>query len=242
MWVMAGYLQLGEVSTWYGEYGSGEPLVLLHPGGADSRAWGANLDALSAEYQVFTPDRRGHGRTADVAGPISYQQMADDTVLFLDEMTDGPVRLVGCSDGATVGLLTALTRPDLVQRLVIAAGVFHHDGWIPGAIDLDDETFRFLADWHAEVSPDGPGHFAVVAGKMEPMHAGEPTLTAADLSKLEMPVLIMIGDRDEVRMEHAVEMYRAIPGAELAIVPGASHGLLVEKPELCNKIMMDFLR
>jgi pimeloyl-ACP methyl ester carboxylesterase len=49
------------------------------------------------------------------------------------------------------------------------------------------------------------------------------------------------GDDDEVTLEHAITLYRALPNAELAVIPGTSHGLLVEKPELCNTIIVDFL-
>jgi pimeloyl-ACP methyl ester carboxylesterase len=68
------------VRTWYDQHGEGEPLVLLHPGWADARAWGPNLDALAAHFHVFTPERRGHGRSPDVEGPITYELMAQDTV------------------------------------------------------------------------------------------------------------------------------------------------------------------
>lgn len=58
---MAAYAELGDVRTWYEEHGEGEPLALLHPGGADARAWAPNLDALAAHFHVYTPERRGHG-------------------------------------------------------------------------------------------------------------------------------------------------------------------------------------
>ena len=69
----------------------------------------------------------------------------------------------------------------------------------------------------------------------------EPALTPPDLEQITSPTLVMIGDRDEVPIEHAAELYRALPDAELAIVPGASHGLLVEKPDLCNAMILDFV-
>jgi pimeloyl-ACP methyl ester carboxylesterase len=134
---MGRYVQLGAVRTWYEEDGSGPPLVLLHPGGADSRAFEGNLSGLAGRFRVYRPDRRGHGRTPDVAGPISYDQMATDTIAFLEQVVGGPAYLVGHSDGAPVALLVALERPDLVRRLVFASAVFHHDGWAQGAIDLD---------------------------------------------------------------------------------------------------------
>jgi pimeloyl-ACP methyl ester carboxylesterase len=235
------YVQLGEVHTWYDQVGEGEPLVLLHPAAADARTYAPNLEAFAACFQVFTPERRGHGRTPDVEGPITFELMAKDTIAFIERRAHGPAHLVGASDGATVALFVALRRPDLVRRLVLVAGVFHHDGWVPGVTDLDEESAAFLASGYGEVSPDGVEHFGVVAEKLARMHETEPALTGADLATVGRRTLVMVGDDDEVRLEHAVAMYRGLPDAELAVVPGTSHGLLVEKPALCNTIMVEFL-
>jgi pimeloyl-ACP methyl ester carboxylesterase len=143
------------------------------------------------------------------------------------------------SDGAIVALFVALRRPDLVRRLVLVAGIFHRDGWAP--VFLDDETPEFMVDSYGEVSPDGRAHFPVVAAKLARMHQSEPTLAPEDLNRVSSRTLVMVGDDDEVRLEHAVEMYRSVPDCELAVVPGTSHGLLVEKPKLCNQIIVDFL-
>lgn len=234
-------IQTGDVRTWYDQRGDGDPVVLLHPGGADSRSWASTLDALAARFHVFTPDRRGHGRTPDVDGPITYDLMADDTAAFVETVARGPAHLVGWSDGAIVALVTALRHPDLVRRAVLAAGVFHHDGWLPGVLDLDDETTTLLSRGYAEISPDGPEHYPVVVAKLARMHAEEPALTADDLARVRSRTLVMVGDDDEMPLEHAVAMYEGIADAELAIVPGTSHGLLAEKPELCNGMIVDFL-
>jgi pimeloyl-ACP methyl ester carboxylesterase len=239
---MADYVDLGGVRTWYEEQGSGEPVVLLHPGMVDSRAYGPNIDALAAGFRVFTPERRGHGHTPDVAGPITFDDFADDTIAFLEKVVGGPAHLVGCSDGATVALLAALKRPDLVRRLVFIASVFHRDGWLPGVLDTDDEVPEFFVDGYAEVSPDGRSHFPVIAAKMAQMHVDGPTLSADDLRGISSRTLVMAGDDDEVALEHLIAAYRAIPDAELAVVPGTSHGLMVEKPDLVNRIVVDFLR
>src|SRR4030081_3608999 len=144
---MADYAEVRGVRTWYAKYGDGDPVVLLHPGGAgvDARAWGPNLDAVAAGFRVFTPERRGHGRTADVDGPITFDLMAQDTIAFLETVVGGPAHLVGCSDGAIVALLVALRRPDLARRLVFIAGVFHHEGWASGVLDPDAAPPEFLA-------------------------------------------------------------------------------------------------
>jgi pimeloyl-ACP methyl ester carboxylesterase len=102
---VGGYVQLGEVRTWYDEHGDGPPLVLLHPGGADARAWAPNLAPLAAHFHVYTPERRGQGRTPDVAGPITYELMARDTIAFLERVVGGPAHFVGHSAGANEALL-----------------------------------------------------------------------------------------------------------------------------------------
>lgn len=237
---MARYVDLNGVGTWFDERGAGEPLVLLHPGLVDARAFGPNLAAFAASFRTFTPERRGHGHTPDV-GPITFELMAEDTIRFLERVVGGPARLLGCSDGAVIALLVALHRPDLVSRLVFVAGVFHHEGWLPGVIDPNNKPPEFLAASYGEVSPDGGAHFPVVVEKLARMHLTEPALTAADLSKVTSRTLVMLGDDDEVALEHALALYRTLPNSELAVIPGTSHGLLVEKPDLCNSIILDFL-
>ena len=240
---MATYVNLDGVRTWYDETGAGDPLVLLHPGGGgvDSRAFGPNLAPLAAEFRTFTPERRGHGRTPDIEGPITFEAMARDTIAFLEQVVGGPARLLGVSDGATVAMLAALHRPDLVNRLVVVAGPFHHDGWWPEVIDPTNEPPAFLEQSYGELSPDGAAHYRVVVEKLALMHQIEPTLVAEDFATLPCRTLVMLGDDDEVRLEHAIALYRALPDAELAVIPGTSHGLLVEKPVLCNTILVDFL-
>jgi pimeloyl-ACP methyl ester carboxylesterase len=238
---VATYQELEGVRTWYDEQGEGEPIILLHPGGADARAWAPNLDALAARFHVFTPERRGHGRTPDVDGPITYELMAQDTIAFLERVVGEPAHLVGCSAGAGVALLAALRRPDLARRVVLISGVFHRDGWLPDAIDPDASPPSVLAQGYAELSPDGPDHFPVVSAKLVRMNWEEPTLSVSELSGVTSRTLVMLGDDDEVALEHAIAMYRGLLDAELAVVPGTSHGLLHEKPALCNEMIVDFL-
>jgi pimeloyl-ACP methyl ester carboxylesterase len=231
--------ELPSARMWYDERGQGEPCVMLHPGGADSRALEPTVDAMARVFRVYLPEQRGHGRTPDVGGPMSYELMAADTIAFIDAVIGSPVFLFGCSDGAVVALTVALRRPDLVRRLVFAAGVFHQDGWAAGV--LDGEPPAFMRQSYGELSPDGIGHYDVVAGKLADMHAREPALTGAELREFTCRTLIMVADDDEVRLEHAIEAYRSLPDAELAVVPGTSHGLLVEKPGLCNLLITEFL-
>lgn len=234
-------IDLGTVAMWYDESGQGDPFVLLHPGGAgiDSRALTPTVAGLSQTFRVYTPEQRAHGRTPDVAGPASYRFMAADTINFIETVIGRPVYLAGVSDGAVVALTIALDRPDLVRKLAFLTGVFHHDGWAAGV--LDGEVPDWLRESYGELSPDGIGHYETVVGKLADMHAKEPAFTARDLGALNLPTLVMVADDDEVELEHAIEMYRSLPAAELAVVPGTSHGLMVEKPDLCNQLVTEFM-
>ena len=239
---MATYVQLGVVKTWYDEHGQGQPLVLLHGGLADARFFQPNLPALAEHFHLYTPERRGHGHTPDVEGPITYQLMTDDTIAFLETVVSQPADLVGHSDGAFVAMQVAMQRPELVRRLVMISGGFNKAGEAaPDAEWNVDQLAEFLGPAYGEVSPDGIDHFKVVATKIGEMAAVEPNLQASELAKVTCRSLVMFSDDDLVTLAHAVEMYDALPNAELAIVPGTSHFLSQEKPELVNKMVVDFL-
>jgi pimeloyl-ACP methyl ester carboxylesterase len=239
---MADYVQLGEVRTWYDEHGAGEALVLMHGGLVDSRFMEPNLAPLAERFHVYTPDRRGHGRTPDVDGPITYQLMADDTVAFLEQVVGGPAHLVGHSDGAIVAMLVAMQRPELVQRLVMISGGFDKSGEAAPNMEFDtDQVVQFLGPAYGEVSPDGEDHFPVVAGKIGEMARKEPHVAPADLATITQRTLVMYADDDLMTLAHAVALYDALPDAELAVVPGTSHFLTQEKPHLVNALVLDFL-
>src|SRR6516225_6629400 len=101
---MADYVLLDGVRTWYDQHGDGDPLVLLHPGGAgaDARAFGPNLGPLAAQFSVYTPERRAHGRTPDVPGPITFDAMAQHMIAFMETVVGRRANVVGCSDGSIV--------------------------------------------------------------------------------------------------------------------------------------------
>ena len=162
-------------ALWFNVPGHGEPFVLLHPGGSDSRALDPLIAELDGTYACFTPDQRAHGRSRHVPGPLTFEAMAANTVAFLERSAETPVHLLGYSDGAIVALYVALARPDLVRSLVFAAAVFHYEGWLPGV--LDGEVPSSMGDSYGELSPDGRNHWPVVVEKLDALHAVAPALT-----------------------------------------------------------------
>jgi pimeloyl-ACP methyl ester carboxylesterase len=244
---MGTYVDIGGVNTWYDDHGRGDPLVLLHGGLCTNETWGAQTPAFAERFRVLAPERRGHGHTADVPGPLTYADMTADTIGFLEVVVGRPAHLVGWSDGGTVGLMVAIARPDLVRKVVAIGANSDTAGVVPEAETMfarmapegpEMAALRGLYETH---SPDGPEHWPVVFGKFVELVQREPHVPADDLARIAAPTLLLVGDDDMVSLEHAVSLYRAIPGSELAVVPGASHGVLMEKPELVNRLVLDFV-
>lgn len=222
--------------------GKAPRVVLLHGGLSSSASLLKSVGPrLARDFRVAAFDRRGHGRTADTSAPFHYRSMAEETVAFL-ELLGGRSHLVGHSDGGIVALLTALARPDLVNRVVAVGANFHFDA-VASSADLTFEgpAFEEWAAKFAERSPDGLGHARAVADKTLTLLATEPTLTPADLAAMSRPVLVMAGDDDVVDLEHTVVLYQSLPDAQLAIVPGTSHAVLKERPKECARIITRFL-
>jgi pimeloyl-ACP methyl ester carboxylesterase len=218
------------VHTSYEEHGrrnSVEPLVLLHGGlSGGSGCWRAQIPAFAVHHQLYAPDRRGHGRTPDVDGPYSYEAMADETVVFLEQVVRRPSHLLGFSDGGNVALHVARDRPDLVRKIVVIGANFHHDGLHPS----------FLASLGRSTDPP-----AIVAAKVEQMWRTGPTMAPADLRRIEAEVLVMVGDDDCITHAHTVTLFESLRHGQLAVIPGTSHLVAEEKPSLVNRIILEFL-
>lgn len=228
------------VDMWYDERGAGDPVVLLHGGLTDSRCFTGNLDGLADTFRLYLPDRRGHGHTPDAPGPITIELMAQDTIAFLERTVGGPARLVGYSAGGTIALWVAMHRPDLVERLVLISAVYDVDGLVfkPQA---GGEMPAAMVDDYAEVSPDGRDHFPVVIGKIAEAAATEPSPDPADLRAVTARTLVLAGDDDLVTLDHTVRLFRALPTAELTVLPNASHLLLMEHAETVRAMIQKFL-
>jgi pimeloyl-ACP methyl ester carboxylesterase len=226
--------------------GAGRPLLYLH-GAAEWVGYSGGLVArLDRTRRVIQPERRGHGRTADAPGPLSYDDMTADTIALIDQLRLEAPDIVGFSDGGIIALQIAMARPDLAGK-VVAIGV---NVSVSG---LTDEALKWLdsvtpATWggefarmHRELSPDGPEHWPVFAQKVIDMLRIEPEIPIEQLAAIRSPVLVMGADDDLIRLEHLVEIHRGIQDSQLCIIPGASHELTVEAPELVATIVERFL-
>ncbi|WP_395638614.1 alpha/beta fold hydrolase [Pseudolysinimonas sp.] len=239
------FAELNGVSAYYDVTGSGEPVIFLHGGFCSAEVMRELSEQLSG-YAVHAPERPGHGRTPDRPGPFHYDDGVADTIALMDVLGLTSAHVLGFSDGADIGMLLALAHPDRVRSLVHISGNLRpgddvyrpeedHAAAMPAA-----ESERVSLEY-AELSPDGPEHADVVGARILHMWETEPAIDPASLATVDLPVLVMAGDRDIIAPEHTALIHRSIPGAQLAIVPATSHMLVRERPGLVGRIVQEFL-
>jgi pimeloyl-ACP methyl ester carboxylesterase len=215
----------------------------LHGGLAAADSWRFQVPALAGSYRVIVPERRGHGRTPDVSGPYTTENMAAETAAVIEALVGGPAHVIGWSDGAYVAAFLALSRPELVNRLVLMGQAYSTDGETAAV-----RAFMYepnIADWfrddYAKISPDGADHFDVVFSKVMHLWRTPLELSLTELARITAPTLVMQGDDDGVRIDYSAALVRVLPDAQLAIIPGTGHGAPVQKPDLVNRMILDFL-
>ena len=237
-----GYTDIGGQKTWFADSrGAGEPVLLLHGGLSDSEMMLDSLEpAIGDRFRVLAFDRRGHGRTPDREAAFHYDEMAAETIAAIEKLIGGPAHLVGWSDGGIVALLVAIRRPELVRSLVLIGTNYHFNGMMP--MDPGDGGVpEGLRARYVERSPDGAEHFPVVLAKSFAMFTSEPTLTTEDVQKIATRALVIVGDDDLMTLAHTASLYESLPAGQLAVVPGSSHAVVVEKPEFVGRLIRDFL-
>ncbi|WP_411149808.1 alpha/beta fold hydrolase [Streptomyces sp. A30] len=249
----AAYAEVDGLTMYYETHGTardtGRPLVLLHGGVLTvGLAFGAVLPALSAARHIVAPELQGHGHTADIDRAITVPNLACDVVALLDELGIGQADFLGFSLGGLTALEVAVRHPERVGRLVLASTQYTQDGYHEEILDpaadsplLPTEAdFKEMADAYAAVAPR-PEHFADFLAKCSVAAHGPLPWTADDLRALAAPTLLVIGDTDFVRVEHAAEMQRLIPGARLAVLPDTTHMALMGRTSLLLPMLEEFL-
>jgi pimeloyl-ACP methyl ester carboxylesterase len=226
------------------EWGAGEPLLLLHGGCCSIEAVRDLGDLLAPHVRVLAVERPGHGRTPDVDGPYDYAQMVAGTLAYLDLLGVGPVHVVGHSDGGIVGLLLARDHPERVRSLVTIGANLDPDAWVPEDyphVTVTDEAWATLEEEYAQLSPDGPEHSSVVVAKLHALWEREPSIPAASLAGLAVPVLVVAGEHDMVARAHTESIAAAVPGAGLLIPPGTTHLVVRERPDVVAEAVLGLL-
>jgi len=237
--VETGYAPVGGLELYYELHGQGPPLVLLHGAFMTIDLMGPLLQGLAETRQVIAVELQGHGRTADIDRPLTYEQMADDTAGLLRHLGVDSADVVGYSMGGGVALQLAIRHGSLVRRLVVASATFRSDGMPAEALaafpTITPELFAGspIEEAYLRLAPN-PDDFPKLVEKMTRLDTTEFAWPEEDIRAISAPTLIVLGDSDGVRLEHAVEFFRlrgggvmgdlaGMPESQLAVLPGTSH-------------------
>jgi len=237
------YVTVNGLKMYYEVHGTGKPLVLLH----GAFGWATVYPTLAKDRQVIAVELQGHGHTADIDRPLTYEQMADDTAALLKHLKIEQADFFGYSMGGTVGLAVAIRHPKLVRKLAINGSEY---GRLEDAFDAEsfkqfkslpaDFAPAVLKDPYDKVAPD-PKQWPTLVAKVKKMGLEFKGFAREDMKSIKAHVLVTLGDRDGVRVEHAVEMFRLIPNSQLAVFPSADHLLLWQDPEKMLPTIAAFL-
>ena len=251
-------IDVNEVALYYEEQGEGDPLILIHGGLVSSAMWQALLPHLVDGFRVITPDSRGHGRSTNPAGELSYPLIADDVAALIAALELTRPVVGGWSDGGQVALELGVRHPGIAGGLIVGAaypdfggtGVREaHKGLLgaddagtPDIAQLEAHLGDFadvLKTWH----PGGAQQWQALVQQTAPMWLDYAGLTPEDLRGIAAPALVLAGDRDEMfPLDLMVSLYRTLPNAELAICPQADHvgPLTPERAGVFAGIIRDF--
>ena len=240
-----GYAPVNGLRLYYEIEGTGDPLVYIPP--AFGFAGLQSFPVLVMNHSVITVDLQGNGRTADIPDrAVSIEQYAKDVVALLKYLGISKADFFGDSYGAVTAAMIAIRCPELTRRVVAYAATYGPplDALNPEATHFDhpptaeSRYIQFHRDSYQKVAPD-PGYWPKVYDKV--VSVQWEGFSKEELASIKAPILIILGDHDFVRLEHAVETVKLIPRAELAVIPDASHFALFSEPDRVIPVVKHFL-
>jgi pimeloyl-ACP methyl ester carboxylesterase len=242
-------VSINGIELYHEVHGAGRPLVVLHGGVMNAETcFGAMIPRLAEAHRVIAVDLQGHGHTADSDRPVTLANFADDVVGLLDHLGIDRADLFGFSLGSLVSTEMAVTHPTRVGRLVLASGHIRADGYHPEILAPEqtspllptEEDFEAMRVAYEAVAPD-PEHFFPFLEKMQPVVSGFEGWSDAAIGRIGGPTLLIVGDRDFVRLEHAALMLELFPDAQLAVLPATTHVQVIRRTDALLALVEPFL-
>lgn len=252
--VESGYALANGVNLYWESRGSGGvPLMVVHGGFGVTTMFGDVLDRLAARRRVIAIELQGHGRTADIDRPFTYEAFGDDIGALIDALTLDQVDLLGYSLGGGSSVRAAIQHPSRVRRLIAVSTPCRRDGWFPdvlasmaqmGAAGFEQMKQTPIYEAYAAVAPDADG-FPVLMDKMGAL-LRRPYDWSDDVRAMTTPTMLVFGDADSMSPAHAAEFFALLGGGlrdagwdgslptehRLAILPGRTHYDIFGAPEL----------
>ncbi len=246
------YAEVNDIRMYYEEMGSGVPLILMHgaTGSIDDPtfSWAELMPTFAERYRCLHLEHRGHGRTNNPAGKLTYVMIADDVCRFIEQLGLAPAHIAGVSDGGIVALTIGMIRPELARTLVTVGPNYSND-------DLVRQANRFADVARYEQNPDAaadmarrhdrnktPGYWKELVRQLAENLAVNPDYTVEDLRRIPVPTLLMAGEDDLWgNLDQMVTMRKNIPTSELLIINHAPHEIQHTHPWIVGPVVLDFL-
>jgi pimeloyl-ACP methyl ester carboxylesterase len=223
-----GYSEVNGIKMYYEIYGQGKPLILIHGGGSTiETTFGRVIPMLAKRYKVIAMDLQAHGRTSDRAAPESFEQDADDVVTLLKNLNISKADFFGFSNGATTLVQITIRHPEIVDKIILGSALCKRNGVPEQFWDFMKQATlenmpEQLKEAYLKVSPNPEG-LQVMHDKDAERMVNFKDIPDVQIESIKAPTLIIIGDKDVIKPEHAIEMHRQISNSSLAIIPGV-HG------------------
>ncbi len=250
------YAAVNGLNLYYEIHGSGSPLVLLHGGGSTIESnFGRILPSLAKTHKVIAIESQSHGHTADIDRPTSFEQDADDVAALLAQLHIEKADFMGFSNGSTTALQIAIRYPKLVNKLVLTSTLYKRSGMPPGFFEgmkkatLNDMP-QPLQDAYRKINPDPKGLQAMFRRDADRM-INFKDIPDSLIHAIQSPAFVINGDKEAIQAEHAVELFRTLPHAQLAIMP-SGHGDYIgeicapdktsKMPDMVVEMIEDFLK
>jgi pimeloyl-ACP methyl ester carboxylesterase len=250
-------IEVNDAALYYEERGHGAPLILIHGGLASSSQWEPVVPELANGFRVITPDSRGHGRSTNPAGELSYARIADDIAALIAALRLRRPVVGGWSDGGQVTLELGARHPETAAALIVGAAYPDFDAGglreahrtllgadetgVPDPGHIDAALGEFAEETKA-LHPGGDEQWRALLRQTAPMWLDYDGLRPDEHRAIRTPVLVLAGDRDElIPLDLAVSLYRTLPNAELAVCPSLSHdGPTPERAAVIASLIRDF--
>ena len=232
---------MSDIQLYSIERGTGEPLILLHGNGEESRYFARQIRHFAKTRKVIAIDTRGHGQSPRGNAPFTIRQFAEDLHDFMDEQEIAKADLLGFSDGGNIALVFALKYPERVDRLILNGANLYSAGVKPSV------QIPIILGYHAASLLAGKSEKARKNAEMLGLMVNDPDLDPEEISEnsdpdfLRIPKLVIAGNRDMIKDEHTRLIYASLPNAQIRVMKG-SHFIAKEDPEGFNRIVEGFLK
>lgn len=223
-----GYSEVNGLKMYYEIYGDGNPLVLIHGGGSTIQTTFEKLiPHLSKTRKVIAVELQAHGRTNDRDADLSFEQDADDVALLLKNLQINKADFFGFSNGGTTTLQIAIRYPQIVNKIILGSALAKRNGvpeWFWGFMSQAklENMPQELKEGYRKVSDNNNG-LQIMHDRDAKRMVNFKDIPDEQLTSIKAPTLIIVGDKDVITPEHALELHRQIANSQLAIIPGG-HG------------------